>query len=110
MNPGSDRGRSSASGARLDYYEVRSLAGSSALRSLVDLNLDACDFRTATLDLTPLAGHPTLASVYLTGKCTPATTLESLPALKRLRAHPDDLDEPAVLARLRSRGVEVIEG
>jgi len=33
-----------------------------------------------------------------------------VPAGAGLRAHPDDLDEPAVLARLRSRGVEVIEG
>lgn len=96
-------------GGESDYYEVQSLAGISALRSLVDLNLDAYGFRTATLDLTPLAGHPTIASLYLTGKCKPATTLEAMPALKRLRARPDDLDDPAVLARLRARGVEVIE-
>ncbi len=96
-------------GGEEDYYEVRSLAGVSALRSLAVLNLDGHGYRKATLDLGPLADHPTLASLYLTGKCKPAAVLESLPALTKLRARASDLDDPAVLARLRIRGVEVVE-
>lgn len=96
-------------GGEEDYYEVRSLAGVGALRSLAVLNLDGHGYRKATLDLGPLAGHPTLASLYLTGKCKPAAVLESLPALTKLRARASDLDDPAVLARLRIRGVEVVE-
>src|SRR5687767_6760991 len=44
-------------GGEEDYYEVRSLEGIAALRSLTDLNLDGHGFRDAPLDLTPLAGH-----------------------------------------------------
>ena len=95
-------------GGEADYYAVRSLVGVDALRSLTALSLDGHGYRDATLDLTPLAGHPTLASLELTGRCRPAGVLESLPALGHLRARPGDLDDPAVLARLRGRGVEVV--
>jgi hypothetical protein len=95
-------------GGEADYYEVGSLQGIGALTSLVSLDLDGHGYRSAALDLSPLAGHPTLASLHLTGRCTHAAVLASLPALKQLRASASDLDEPGVLARLRERGVEIL--
>ena len=48
-----------------------------------------------------------LASIYLTGKCTNAKALETLPALNTLTARATDLDDPTVLERLAARGVEI---
>lgn len=96
-------------GGEADYYQLRSLQGIEALRSLVALNLDGHGFNEAKLDLSPLAGHPTLAILRLSGKCTGARALESLPALKELTARRDKLDEPAVLDRLAARGVAIRE-
>jgi len=97
------------SGGEEDYYNLQSLAGIAALSSLVSLNLDGHGYREATLDLAPLSGHPTLASIYLTGKCTNAKALESLPALKTLTGRRDGLDDPAVIDRLIRRNVEFHE-
>ena len=97
-------------GGEADYYQLTSLQGIEALRSLVSLNLDGHGFREASLDLSPLAGHPTLATLRLTGKCTGAQALERLPALKELTANRDKLDDPTVLDRLAARGVEILAG
>jgi len=43
----------------------------------------------------------------LTGKCTNAKALETLPALNTLTARATDLDDPTVLERLAARGVEI---
>lgn len=94
-------------GGEEDYYCLGSLQGIGALTALKALNLDGHGYRRAALDLSPLAGHPNLADVYLTGTCTHAGALERLPALKQLRARAADLDDPGVLDRLRRRGVDV---
>ncbi len=94
-------------GGEEDYYNLQSLAGIDALTSLTSLNLDGHGYREAALDLSPLADHPTLASIYLTGKCTHAKALETLPALNTLTARASNLDDPTVLDRLAARGVEV---
>ena len=96
-------------GGEADYYQLLSLAGIDALTSLVSLNLDGHGFREARLDLSPLAGHPTLSTLRLSGECTGAKALESLPALKELTARRERLDDPSVLDRLASRGVEIRE-
>ena len=97
-------------GGEADYYQLRALEGIAALSSLVALDLDGHGFREATLDLSPLAGHPTLATLRLTGKCTGAKALERLPALTELTARRDKLDDPAVLDRLAARGVTIYQG
>jgi hypothetical protein len=97
-------------GGEADYYCLGSLQGIGALTSLVALNLDGHGYRQAPLDLSPLAGHPALADLYLTGVCTNAAVLTTLPALAKLRTRASDLDDPTVLDRLRQRGVEVREG
>ena len=94
-------------GGEEDYYNLRSLQGIGALTSLTSLNLDGHGYRDTALDLAPLTGHPKLASIYLTGKCTHAKALETLPALNTLTARAEDLDDPKVLERLAARGVEI---
>ncbi len=94
-------------GGEEDYYQVLSLEGVQALTSLVSIDLDGHGYREGALDLSPLAGHPTLASLSLTGKCTRSQVLLSLPALTQLHASARNVDDPSVLARLRERGVEV---
>jgi len=94
-------------GGEEDYYQLQSLVGIDALTALTSLNLDGHGYREAALDLSPLQGHPKLASIYLTGKCTNAKALETLPALNTLTARATDLDDPTVLERLAARGVEI---
>ena len=71
-------------GGESDDYNVTSLAGIQELSSLRSLNLDGHGYRETPLDLSPLAGHPALTTLMLTGECTSAATLESLPALRDL--------------------------
>ena len=95
-------------GGQRPYYALRSLQGVAALTALTALNLDGHGHPgAAALDLAPLAGHPTLASIYLSGRCTHASALEALPALNTLRARREHLDDPTVLTRLAARGVEI---
>ena len=94
-------------GGELPYYDLRSLQGIAALTALTALNLDGHGHPGTPLDLTPLAHHPTLASIFLSGACTHASALETLPALNTLRARREHLDDPTVLTRLAARGVEI---
>ncbi|HWS33051.1 MAG TPA: hypothetical protein VN408_09945 [Actinoplanes sp.] len=94
-------------GGESDDYTVHSLAGIHALSGLRSLDLDGHGYRDAPLDLTPLAGHPTLARLLLTGDSTAAGVLESLPALTDLDVSLAHLDDSTVLSRLESRGVAV---
>ncbi|WP_433074497.1 DUF6892 domain-containing protein [Dactylosporangium sp. CA-052675] len=94
-------------GGETDDYNVTSLEGIHALPGLLSLNLDGHGYHPAPLDLTPLTGHPTLTKLYLTGDCTAAGALESLPALRDLDVALARLDDPAVLPRLESRGVTI---
>ncbi|MEV6930293.1 hypothetical protein AB0M46_38230 [Dactylosporangium sp. NPDC051485] len=94
-------------GGESDDYNVTSLEGIHALSGLRSLNLDGHGYHPAPLDLTPLTGHPTLAKLFLTGDCTTAGALESLPALRDLDVALARLDDPAVLTRLEARGVTI---
>ncbi|GAB7044594.1 MULTISPECIES: DUF6892 domain-containing protein [Catenuloplanes] len=94
-------------GGETDDYNVTSLAGVHLLPSLRSLNLDGHGYHPAPLDLTPLTGHPALATLFLTGECTAAGALESLPALRELDVSLARLDDPEVVTRLEGRGVTV---
>ena len=94
-------------GGESDDYNVTSLEGIQALSGLESLDLDGHGYRSAPLDLTPLAGHPRLSVLCLTGFCASAVTLESLPRLRSLDAFHADLDDPEVPDRLAARGVTV---
>ncbi len=93
-------------GGEDDTYALRSLAGIQALAGLQALNLDGHGYRPETLDLGPLASHAALVSVRLSGPCSGASALETLPKLKTLKLH-NPVDDPAVLDRLAARGVDV---
>ena len=90
-------------GGEDDFYQLSSLAGIEALESLASLNLDAYGYREADLDLTPLANHPSLSRLMLSGSCTNAKVLETLPKLTKLSG--GELDDKSVLERLEKRGV-----
>ncbi|MFE0592604.1 DUF6892 domain-containing protein [Micromonospora echinospora] len=94
-------------GGESDDYNVSSLEGIQALSGLESLDLDGHGYHPAPLDLTPLTGHPALSKLFLTGQCTAAGALESLPALRDLDVSLAQLDDPDVLARLEARGVTV---
>ncbi|GAA2373349.1 DUF6892 domain-containing protein [Dactylosporangium salmoneum] len=94
-------------GGESDDYNVTSLEGIHALSGLRSLNLDGHGYHPAPLDLTPLTGHPTLAKLLLTGDCTTAGALESLPALRDLDVTLARLDDPAALTRMEARGVTI---
>ncbi|WP_033337671.1 DUF6892 domain-containing protein [Catenuloplanes japonicus] len=95
-------------GGESDDYNVASIEGIHLLPALLSLNLDGHGYHPDPLDLTPLAGHPALTTLMLTGACTAAGTLESLPALRNLDVGLARLDDPAVLPRLAARGVTVV--
>lgn len=95
-------------GGETDHYQLGSLAGIERLTALQSLNLDGHGYRKAPLDLSPLRGHPTLARVVLSGRCTGASALEGLGALTRLDVRLGDVDDGTVLERLAARGVEVL--
>jgi hypothetical protein len=97
-------------GGESDDYQVTSLAGIDALAALRSLSLDGHGYHPEPLDLTPLAGHPALADLTLTGTCTAAAVLESLPALRTLDISLARLDDPQVAGRLEDRGVTVRHG
>ncbi|MEU4568836.1 hypothetical protein [Micromonospora sp. NPDC023956] len=94
-------------GGESDDYGVTSLEGIGALSGLQSLDLDGHGYHPAPLDLTPLTGHPTLSELVLTGDCTGAGVLESLPALRNLDVSLAHLDDPDVATRLEARGVTV---
>ncbi|MBU2666234.1 hypothetical protein KOI35_22285 [Actinoplanes bogorensis] len=94
-------------GGESDDYNVTSLEGIDRLTSLRSLDLDGHGYHPEPLDLTPLAGHPVLAELLLTGACTAAGALEQLPALRELDVRLARLDDPGVLTRLEARGVTI---
>ncbi|MFC7247507.1 DUF6892 domain-containing protein [Catellatospora aurea] len=94
-------------GGESDDYNVISLEGIQSLSGLRSLNLDGHGYHPEPLDLTPLAGHPQLSDLVLTGACTGSAALESLPALRALDVTLAHLDDPVVPARLEARGVTV---
>ncbi|MDI1463409.1 hypothetical protein QEZ54_20725 [Catellatospora sp. KI3] len=94
-------------GGESDDYNVTSLEGVHTLSGLKSLNLDGHGYHPDPLDLTPLTGHPTLSELVLTGVCTNAAALETLPALRTLNVALARLDDPDVPTRLEARGVAV---
>ncbi|HMY15961.1 MAG TPA: hypothetical protein PKA58_06510 [Polyangium sp.] len=100
-------GAGTETGGEADTYELKAITGISALSGLKTLCLDGHGYRAATLDLKPLEGHPALEHLILSGKCKPATVLETLPKLARLDLGLAKLDRPAVLERLVKKGVDV---
>jgi hypothetical protein len=94
-------------GGESDDYNVTSLEGIQALSGLQSLDLDGHGYHPGPLDLTPLAGHPTLSELLLTGECTGAAALQTLPALRSLDISLAHLDDPDIAAQLEARGVTV---
>jgi hypothetical protein len=94
-------------GGESDDYNVTSLEGVLQLPGLRSLDLDGHGYHPEPLDLTPLTGHPALTTLLLTGACTAAGALESLPALRDLDVTMARLDDPEVLTRLETRGVAI---
>ncbi|WP_327002381.1 hypothetical protein OHA72_45810 [Dactylosporangium sp. NBC_01737] len=94
-------------GGESDDYNVTSLEGIHALPGLRSLDLDGHGYHPTPLDLTPLTGYTTLSELFLTGDCTRAGALESLPALRNLNVTLARLDVPDVLTRPEARRVTV---
>ncbi len=94
-------------GGETDDYELRSLEGLAKLSSLDALDLDGHGYRRADLDLHPLANHPTLQRVCLTGSVVNIASLESIAPLTALSVEGVTVDDPTVLDRLEDRGVAV---
>lgn len=103
-----EQGAGTATGGETDAYSLRSLAGVAALTSLRRLDLDGHGYAPEGLDLRPLADHPALETLVLSGDCTHAATLERLPKLTHLDLRLGSLDDEAVLPRLAARGVQVL--
>ncbi|WP_432992448.1 DUF6892 domain-containing protein [Dactylosporangium sp. CA-233914] len=94
-------------GGESDDYNLGSLAGIHALAALRSLDLNGHGYRRQPLDLTPLAGHPRLEELVLTGDCLASGVLQTLPALRSLDTSMARVDDPDVLPRLEARGVAV---
>ena len=101
-------GAETETGGEDDTYELRALTGIAALSALKNLSLDGHGYRAKTLDLKPLADHPSLATLTLTGKCKPLKTLETLPKLTQLDLRYATIDAPTVIDRLAKRGVTIV--
>jgi len=95
------------SGGEEDYYRLGALDGIRALEGLASLDLIGHGYREAALDLGPLARHPSLASLSLSGRCTSAAALETMPRLAKLAYDAGSLDDAEVAKRLAARGVAV---
>jgi hypothetical protein len=102
-------GAGTETGGEDDTYGLLAITGIAALSSLKTLNLDGHGYREETLDLKPLEGHPALETLRLTGKCTPAKTLETLPNLAKLDLQYADVGAPTVIDRLAKRGVTIVK-
>jgi Family of unknown function (DUF6892) len=72
-------------GGETEVFAVASLGGIQALSKLESLNMDGHGFIDGGHDLSPLAGHPALRELILTGIASGADTLLSLNALTKLR-------------------------
>ncbi len=94
-------------GGEEDWYCLKALTNIGLLTALRSLDLDGYGYRETSLDLTPLAAHPALTELVLSGRCISADTLDSLPALKTLSVGLAKIDTPAVLKQLTERGIKV---
>ncbi|MFI5915201.1 DUF6892 domain-containing protein [Dactylosporangium sp. NPDC051541] len=94
-------------GGESDDYNVTSLEGIDQLSGLRSLSLDGHGYHPEPLGLTPLTAHPALQNLILTGTCTEAAVLESLPHLQTLDVSLARLDDPEVPTRLEARGVTI---
>lgn len=92
-------------GGEEDWYQLESLAGVERLTGLQSIDLDGHGYRDAPLDLTPLANHPSLADVRLSGACTATATLETLSKLASLNTDLATLDDATAIERLAKRGL-----
>jgi hypothetical protein len=102
-----EQGADADTGGESVAYALRSLEGIGVLAGLTALDLDGHGYRKTPLDLRPLARHPSLATLILSGKCTSAETLTTLPSLASLDLRLGSVDDPSVLERLARRGVRV---
>ncbi|MEZ4376250.1 MAG: hypothetical protein R3B07_35930 [Polyangiaceae bacterium] len=95
-------------GGEEDWYQVLSLEGVQRLTNLKSLSLDGHGYREYEwLDLAVLAGHPTLETLDLTGRCKSLQSLEQLKSLKQLRLLGAQLDDESALDILTTNGVTV---
>jgi hypothetical protein len=102
-----ERGADIYTGGEDDTYALRSLEGIGALTALQRLDLDGHGYREETLDLRPLEGHPALTTLILSGTCSHAAVLETLPRLEKLDLRLGKVDDASALERLAARGVDV---
>ncbi len=102
-------GAGTETGGEDDTYELRALTGFAALPGLKCLNLDGHGYRAKVLDLKPLADHPALETLTLTGKNKAAKTLETLLKLTHLDLRYGTIDAPTVIDRLAKRGVTIVQ-
>lgn len=100
-----ERGADVYTGGEDDLYYPRSIEGIGALTALRRLDLDC--FADVTLDLGPLAGHPTLASITL-ADASGVAVLETIPTLVEVDARLGTVDDPTVLDRLAADCVKVV--
>jgi len=94
-------------GGETDVFQVLSLAGVEALPKLWLLDLGGHGFCRKERSLAPLAGHPALSKLTLTGSFGDPNVLLELPALERLRTFGGPSLPGSVLKELRERGVDV---
>lgn len=102
-----EQGADIDTGGEDDTYALRSIEGIGALTGLQTLSLDGHGYREETLDLRPLKEHPALATLILSGTCSHAAVLETLPRLAKLDVRLGEVDDASVLDRLAARGVDI---
>jgi hypothetical protein len=82
-------------------YEVRSLEGIDAL-----INLESLEWSSAKgspVDLTPLANHPALTTLGLSGTCRNVRVLATCPKLRRVFWQGAHVDDPSIADALTGR-------
>jgi hypothetical protein len=94
-------------GGETDDYSLGSLEGIGKLLNLTYLDLSGHGFHATGIDLAPLADHPTLKRIDLSGPVFNVATLESVSTLTKVIVAPSD--EPSVFDRLKARGVSTEE-
>ncbi len=94
-------------GGETDAYQLGSLEGIDKLTALRSLSLSGFGYNPGGVDLKPLAEHPSLSEITLSGKCANGEALASIANLSKI-----DFDGAVslgeeVIARLKAKGVAI---
>ncbi len=92
-------------GGETDDYSLRSLEGIGLLLNLTYLDLSGHGFHATGIDLAPIANHPALKRIDLSGPVLNVAALESVTTLTKVVVAPSD--DPTVFDRLKARGVSI---